>query len=93
MNSFAEEKLTNMEETVAVTAPLLICCSGIDSAVKSKAGFDIKKKEKVHKQFAKSVSEEQLQAAHWYNITDVLVRSFPALRESVNFPEHWLDYA
>lgn len=76
MNSFAEEKKwQNMGETVAATAPLLICRLGIDSAVKSKAWFDI---EKFINSFAKSVSVEQLQAAHWYNKTDVLVHSFPA---------------
>lgn len=50
-----------MGDTVAATAPLLICRSGIDSAVKSKAWFDI---EKFINSFAKSVSVEQLQAAH-----------------------------
>lgn len=91
MNSFAEEKKwQKMGETVAATAPLLICRSGIDSAVKSKAWFDI---EKFINSFAKSVSVEQLQAAHWYNITDVLVHSFPASRESVvHFPKQWLDF-
>lgn len=43
MDSTAEEKLQNMGEIVAVTAPKTIFCSGIDSAAKSKAWFDIKK--------------------------------------------------
>lgn len=43
MDSSAEEKLQNMGEIVAVTAARTIFCSGIDSAAKSKAQFDIKK--------------------------------------------------
>lgn len=60
MDSSAKEKLQNMEEIVAVTAPKTIFWSGIDSAAKSKAQFDIKK----FREFAKSVSMEQLQAVH-----------------------------
>lgn len=43
MDSAAEEKRQNMGEIVTVTAPQTVFCSGIDSAVKSKAQFDIKK--------------------------------------------------
>lgn len=49
MDSAAEEKLRNMGEIVAVTAPQTIFCSGIDSAAKSKAQFDIKSSERVCK--------------------------------------------
>lgn len=40
MDSSAEEKLQNMGEIVAVTAPKMIFCSGIDSVAKSKAQFE-----------------------------------------------------
>lgn len=53
--------MQNMGEIVTVTAPNTIFCTGIDSTAKSKAQFDIKK---VQREFAKSVSMEQLQAVH-----------------------------
>lgn len=49
MDSTAEKKLQNMGEIVAVTAAQMIFSSGIDSAAKSKAQFDIKSSERVSK--------------------------------------------
>lgn len=72
-----------MGERAALAAPQTIFSSGVDSAAKSEAGFDIYIKKKVQSEFAKSVSTERLGAVQWYNVTDVSALSVPALTASL----------
>lgn len=62
--------MQNVGEIMAATVHQTIFCSGIDSAAKAKAWSDIIK---FRESFKSLVSMEQLQAVHWYKITDVLV--------------------